>query len=249
VQDRYGSADAWVVTHVDRPEIGPREVLVAVRAAGVDRGTWHMLTGRPYLLRVVGFGLRRPKNRIAGLDVAGVVVEVGAEVTRFAAGDEVYGICRGAYAELAVAREDKRARKPAGCTFEEAAVLSVSGLAALQALRDAGRVQCTRSPGAAAARSRRRGSYGSAPSRSALPPTPLPSAPVSGAAATVLAALRQRPGGVTAGKGLVESVGLRHGTPAAAGVLEHVSSLDTLLRAAVASAVERVGTGAFRLAT
>lgn len=141
VQDRYGSTDAWVLTHVDRPEIGPREVLVAVRAAGLDRGTWHLLTGRPYLMRVIGFGLRRPKNRVPGLDVAGVVAAVGAEVTRFAVGDEVFGVSRGAYTELAVAREDKLARKPAGCTFEEAAVLSISGLPALQALRDAGRVQ------------------------------------------------------------------------------------------------------------
>jgi NADPH:quinone reductase-like Zn-dependent oxidoreductase len=141
VQDRYGSAESWVVTQVPLPEIGPREVLVAVRAAGLDRGTWHLLTGRPYLMRVLGFGFRRPKNRVAGLDVAGVVTGVGADVTQFAVGDEVCGISRGAYTDFAVAREDKLVLKPANCTFEQAAVLPISGLAALQAVRDTGGVQ------------------------------------------------------------------------------------------------------------
>jgi NADPH:quinone reductase-like Zn-dependent oxidoreductase len=100
-----------------------------------------MMTGRPYLMRLIGFGFRRPKNRVPGLDVAGTVVAVGAAVSRFAAGDEVFGISRGSFAEYAAAREDKLARKPANLSFEQAAVVPVSAGTALQALTDAGRVQ------------------------------------------------------------------------------------------------------------
>jgi NADPH:quinone reductase-like Zn-dependent oxidoreductase len=121
--------------------IGAGEVLIRVRAAGVDRGTWHMMTGRPYLMRVIGFGFRRPKNRVPGLDVAGTVVAVGPEVTRFAVGDEVFGISRGSFAEYAAAREDKISHKPARLTFEQAAVVPVSAGTALQALTDAGRLE------------------------------------------------------------------------------------------------------------
>ncbi len=141
VQDSYGSADVLRVERIDRPAMAPNEVLIDVRAAGLDRGTWHLLTGRPYLMRIMGFGFRGPKNRVPGLDVAGTVVAVGSAVTRFAAGDEVFGISRGSFAEYAVAREDKLAGKPAGCSFEQAAVVPVSGLTALQALRDAGRAE------------------------------------------------------------------------------------------------------------
>lgn len=141
VQDTYGTADALQLEKIERPSVAPDEVLVDVRAAGLDRGTWHLLTGQPYLMRIMGFGLRGPKSRVPGLDVAGVVVSVGAEVTRFAPGDEVFGISRGSFAEYAAAREDKLARKPANLTFEQAAVVPVSGITALQALRDAGRIQ------------------------------------------------------------------------------------------------------------
>lgn len=141
VQDTYGTAAALQLEKIERPSVAPDEVLVDVRAAGLDRGTWHLLTGQPYLMRIMGFGLRGPKSRVPGLDVAGVVVSVGAEVTRFAPGDEVFGISRGSFAEYAAAREDKLARKPANLTFEQAAVVPVSGITALQALRDAGRIQ------------------------------------------------------------------------------------------------------------
>lgn len=141
VQDTYGTADVLRQEQVDVPEIGPDEVLVRVHAAGLDRGTWHLLTGRPYLMRVIGFGFRAPKNRVPGLDVAGTVVEVGSAVTRFVAGDEVFGISRGSFAEYAAAREDKLALKPRSQSFAQAAVVPVSGITALQALRDAGRVQ------------------------------------------------------------------------------------------------------------
>jgi NADPH:quinone reductase-like Zn-dependent oxidoreductase len=129
------------LAEIDRPEIASNEVLVQVRAAGMDRGTWHNMTGRPYLMRIMGFGLRRPKNHVAGLDVAGTVVEVGSDVTRFQAGDEVFGISRGSFAEYAAAREDKLVQKPAGLSFEQAAVVPISGGTAIQGLRDAGRIQ------------------------------------------------------------------------------------------------------------
>ncbi|MDT4933694.1 MAG: hypothetical protein QOK11_1586, partial [Pseudonocardiales bacterium] len=140
VQDRYGSADVLRLARIPAPEIADNEVLLRVHAAGLDRGTWHLMTGRPYLLRL-GFGMRRPKNPVPGLDVAGTVVAVGAAVTRFAVGDEVFGSGRGSFAEYASAREDKLARKPANITFEQAAVVPVSAATALQALSDVGRVE------------------------------------------------------------------------------------------------------------
>jgi NADPH:quinone reductase-like Zn-dependent oxidoreductase len=126
---------------VATPGIGAGEVLIRVRAAAVDRGTWHVMAGQPYLMRVLGFGFRGPRNRVPGLDVAGTVVAVGPGVTRFAAGDEVFGIARGSFAEYAAAPEGTLARKPSGLSFEQAAAIAVSGLTALQGLRDAGRIQ------------------------------------------------------------------------------------------------------------
>jgi NADPH:quinone reductase-like Zn-dependent oxidoreductase len=140
LQSSYGSFDVLRVGTSARPRPSDDEVIVRVHAAGVARGDWHMMTGRPYLMRVMGFGFSAPKSPVAGLDVAGTVVEVGAKVTRFAVGDEVFGIARGAFAEYAAAREDKLVRKPAGVSFEDAAVSAVSGITALQALRDAGRL-------------------------------------------------------------------------------------------------------------
>jgi NADPH:quinone reductase-like Zn-dependent oxidoreductase len=140
VQAGYGSADVLRLEQTGRPAIGDGEVLVRVRAAGLDRGTWHLMAGQPYLIRLVS-GLRAPKNPVPGLDVAGTVVAVGAGVTRFGAGEEVFGISRGSFAEYARARQDKLGRKPASLTFDQAAAIAVSGLTALQGLRDAGRVQ------------------------------------------------------------------------------------------------------------
>jgi NADPH:quinone reductase-like Zn-dependent oxidoreductase len=141
VQDTYGSADVLRLAEIAEPEIAANEVLVRVRAAGLDRGTLHSLTGKPYLMRIMGFGFRRPKNRVAGLDVAGTVVAVGADVTRFKPGDEVFGISKGSFAEYAAAREDKLGEKPASLTFEQAAVVPVSALTAIQGLRDAGHIE------------------------------------------------------------------------------------------------------------
>ncbi len=141
VQHEYGSADVLRVAEIDRPTIRADEVLIRVHAAGLDRGTWHFMAGMPYLFRLMGPGFRKPKNPVLGLDVAGTVVAVGAEVTRFGVGDEVFGISKGSFAEYAAAREDKLARKPANLTFDQAAVLPVSGLTALQSLLDVGRVE------------------------------------------------------------------------------------------------------------
>ena len=140
VGDTYGSPEVLELRDIDKPEIGDEEVLVRVRAAGVDRGVWHLMTGLPYLTRLA-FGLRAPKNPVPGMDVAGVVEAVGGSVTRFQPGDEVFGIGKGTFAEYARAPEHKLAPKPASLTFEQAAVLAISGLTALQGLRDHGRVQ------------------------------------------------------------------------------------------------------------
>lgn len=140
VQDKYGSADVLGLARIDRPEVADSEVLLRVHAAGLDRGVWHLMTGRPYLGRLA-FGVRTPKNPVPGTDVAGTVVAVGSAVTRFAAGDEVFGFGKGSFAEYAVAREDKLARKPANATFEQAAVVPVSAATGLQALRDVGGVK------------------------------------------------------------------------------------------------------------
>jgi NADPH:quinone reductase-like Zn-dependent oxidoreductase len=141
VQEEYGTADVLRVGEIDRPVIGAGEVLVEVRAAGLDRGTWHLMAGLPYAVRLAGVGLRAPKQPVPGLDVAGVVVEVGSEVTRFKPDDEVFGIAKGSFAEYAAAREDKLALKPTSLTFEQAAAVPVSGLTALGGLCDVGRLE------------------------------------------------------------------------------------------------------------
>ncbi len=136
VQDVYGSADALELRDIDPPEIGPEDVLVRVAAAGVDRGVWHVMTGLPYPIRLAGYGLRAPKTPVLGMDLAGVVESVGDGVTRFRVGEQVFGVAKGAFAEYARASQAKLAAKPANITTEQAAVLAVSGLAALQGLRD-----------------------------------------------------------------------------------------------------------------
>jgi NADPH:quinone reductase-like Zn-dependent oxidoreductase len=140
LQDAYGSADEWRAGEIAVPEIAEKEVLVKVAAAGLDRGTWHLMTGLPYLGRLA-FGIRRPKNPVPGRDLAGTVVAFGPSVTRFAVGDAVFGIGMGTFSEYAAAREDKLARAPANLTAEQAAVVPISGLTAMHALRDAGRLQ------------------------------------------------------------------------------------------------------------
>jgi NADPH:quinone reductase-like Zn-dependent oxidoreductase len=116
------------------------EVLVRVHAAGLDRGTWHLMTGTPYAVRLA-MGLRRPRQPVPGLDLSGTVAEVGAAVTTFAPGDEVFGIGSGTFAEYAVARAAKLALKPAALTHDRAATVPVSGITALQAVSDLAKVQ------------------------------------------------------------------------------------------------------------
>ena len=137
-QHRYGDSSVLEIADIAVPTISADEVLIEVRAAAIDRGTEHLMTGLPLLIRAAGFGLRRPKQPVLGLDVAGIVRAVGADVTRFEVGDHVFGIGSGSLAEFTVAKEAKLSLKPAGITFEEAAASSVSGITALQALTDVG---------------------------------------------------------------------------------------------------------------
>jgi NADPH:quinone reductase-like Zn-dependent oxidoreductase len=139
-QDRYGSADVLELHDVERPSVGDGDVLIRVEAAGVDAGVWHLMTGTPYLVRL-STGLRAPKTRVRGMDVAGRVEAVGAGVTRFKPGDEVFGVCGGAFADFALAKPDKLVLKPANLTAVQAAAVPTSAVTALRALRDAGAVQ------------------------------------------------------------------------------------------------------------
>ena len=141
VQDKYGSADVLQLADIETPIVKGDEVLVRVHAAGVDPGVWHLMTGMPYLVRVMGYGLRRPKDRIRGRALAGRVESVGENVTGIQPGDEVFGTCEGSFADYATARADRIAPKPANLTFEQAASVPISAQTALQALRDTGRVQ------------------------------------------------------------------------------------------------------------
>jgi NADPH:quinone reductase-like Zn-dependent oxidoreductase len=143
VHDAYGSDPEAVLrmAEVAKPTISPEEVLVRVRAASVDRGTWHVMAGLPYPIRVAGFGLRKPKYLNPGRAFAGTVDAVGSDVAGFSAGDEVYGIGAGAFAPYVGVKPNKLAPKPGNLSFEQAAAVPISALTALQAVRDHGRVQ------------------------------------------------------------------------------------------------------------
>ena len=141
VRDAYGSVDVLRLAQVDKPVAGEGEVLVRVHAAGVDQGVWHLMAGMPYVMRLAGFGIRAPKNALLGYDVAGRVEAVGSSAGLFQPGDEVFGTCRGSFAEYAVARADRLASKPDNVSLEEAAAVPISGYAALQAVREHGRVR------------------------------------------------------------------------------------------------------------
>jgi len=143
VQREYGAADVLHLEEIDKPAIGDEDVLVRVRAAGVDAGVWHVVAGQPYLFRLM-MGVRQPKKAVPGIDLAGVVDEVGAEVRRFKLGEEVYGACDpladGSFAEWARVAERRLAPKPSNLSFEEAAAVPVSACTALQAVHDIGKV-------------------------------------------------------------------------------------------------------------
>ena len=139
-QPSYGDSRVLRLQEIPRPTAGDGEVLIRVRAAGLDRGTEHLMTGKPYAVRLAS-GIRRPRNPVPGRDVAGTIADVGSGVTRFSPGDEVYGVAPGSFAEYAVASPDKLAPKPADLSFPEAAVVPISAGTALQALVDVGKVQ------------------------------------------------------------------------------------------------------------
>jgi NADPH:quinone reductase-like Zn-dependent oxidoreductase len=136
IQDRYGSADVLQLREIERRRPRAGEVIVRVHAAGVDFGVWHLMEGVPYAVRLVT-GLRRPRNPVRGMELAGVVDEVGAGVTAFRQGDEVFGVGEGSFAEFARASPDKLVHKPSSLGFEEAAVVPVSATTALVGVRAA----------------------------------------------------------------------------------------------------------------
>ena len=142
VQDRFGPPDTLQLVDAEKPEIGSGEVLIKVHAAAVNPYDWHMVRGDPRIARLMGgVGLTKPKTRIAGVDVAGVVSQIGADVQDLLPGDEVFGFAQGAFAEYAVADANLVVRKPADLSFEQAAALPMAAVTALHAIRDRGRVQ------------------------------------------------------------------------------------------------------------
>jgi NADPH:quinone reductase-like Zn-dependent oxidoreductase len=140
VQDRYGSADVLKLEDIDMPLAHRGDVLIRVGAASAFIGDWHIMTGTPYAIRLVS-GMRAPKQRVRGQDVAGYVEAVGDDITQFHVGDEVFGVADGSFAEYATARPDKLAPKPTNLSFEEAATVPTTGCTALQGLREVGKVQ------------------------------------------------------------------------------------------------------------
>jgi len=139
-QDSYGSHDVLRLEDVDEPAIGDDEILVRVHAASIHLGDWILMTGSPFIMRLAT-GLRRPKNRVPGTDVAGTVEAVGNQVTDLRPGDQVFGWAEGAFAEHARAGANQLVRKPSNLTFEQAAAVGVSASTALQLLRDNGNVK------------------------------------------------------------------------------------------------------------
>jgi NADPH:quinone reductase-like Zn-dependent oxidoreductase len=139
-QDRYGSSEVLVSRDTDKPTIGAGEVLVRVHAASIHVGDWILMTGSPFVMRFAT-GLRTPKQRVPGTDIAGTVEAVGGDVTTLRPGDEVFGWCDGAFAEYASAPEEQFIKKPANLTFQQAAAVGVSASTALQLLRDNGKVK------------------------------------------------------------------------------------------------------------
>jgi NADPH:quinone reductase-like Zn-dependent oxidoreductase len=141
VQERFGPPDVLQLADTDPPEVGAEDVLVRVQAAALNPADWHFLRGDPLVARLMGVGLTKPKAPVAGIDAAGVVETVGANVRRLRPGDEVLGFCRGAFAEYACAAEDKVVPKPASLTFEQAAAVPIAATTALRGISDVGEVK------------------------------------------------------------------------------------------------------------
>ncbi len=140
VYRRYGSPDVLKCEEIEKPTAGDNEVLIKVRAASVNPLDWHFMRGTPYIVRILA-GLRKPKATRLGVDVAGRVEAVGRNATQFKPGDEVFGACRGAFAEYACTSESALVTKPDNVTFEQAASVCVAALTALQGLRDKGQIR------------------------------------------------------------------------------------------------------------
>jgi len=141
VIEKYGSPDVLQFKEVERPTPNDNQVLVRVQAASANPLDWHLMRGEPFIARLMGTGLLKPKSSRVGADVAGRVEAVGKDVTQFKPGDEVFGTCNGSFAEYACAREDRLALKPANVSFEEAAAIPVAATTALQGLRNKGQIQ------------------------------------------------------------------------------------------------------------
>ena len=142
VQERFGPPDILQLVDIDWPEMGADDVLVRVHAAALNPYDWHMLRGDPYIARLMGgVGLTKPKNGVAGIDAAGRVEAIGANVRGLRPGDEVLGFCPGAFAEYARAEADKVVPKPTGLTFEQAAAVPMAASTALRGIRDVGEVR------------------------------------------------------------------------------------------------------------
>jgi NADPH:quinone reductase-like Zn-dependent oxidoreductase len=141
VQDRFGPPDVLQLADTGLPEVGADDVLVRVHAAALNPADWHILRGDPLVARLMGVGLTRPKARVAGIDAAGVVETVGANVRGLRNGEEVLGFCRGAFAEYACAAADVVVPKPASLTFEQAAAVPIAATTALRGIRDVGQVK------------------------------------------------------------------------------------------------------------
>jgi NADPH:quinone reductase-like Zn-dependent oxidoreductase len=141
VRNKYGSPDVLKLCEIDKPKPKDNQVLVEIHAASVNPLDWHVLRGKPFLVRLMGFGLLKPKQQILGADIAGRVEAVGKDVTQFRIGDEIIGSGLGGFAEYACYRESRLVTKPATITFEQAAAVPVAGITALQGLRDHGRIQ------------------------------------------------------------------------------------------------------------
>ncbi len=140
-QSRYGPPDVLCYEDVARPVPGPEQVLINVHAASVNAADWHLMRADPFLVRLMGGGFFSPKDRIRGLDAAGVVEAVGSAVTRFKPGDAVFGCVDGAFAEYARTTQKHLVLKPASVSFEQAAAVPTAGITALLGLRDHGGVQ------------------------------------------------------------------------------------------------------------
>ena len=141
VYTEYGPPEVLQLKEVAKPTPKDNEVLIRIRAASVNALDWRLMRGKPVFVRLMIGGLRKPKNTRPGVDVAGRVEAVGKNVTQFKPGDEVFGVCRGAFAEYACAVEGKLAPKPANISFEDAAAVPVAAVTALQGLRDKGRIR------------------------------------------------------------------------------------------------------------